>query len=495
MAVARSASFPLLTSAFRDIHFLYHHSDMIGRLTLAFILVLVSAQSACRRSPVDQFVVVDESLIALTNLRVIDGTGSPAREAQTILIDGGRIKAIGNVTDIEIPGNAKILDLNGHTAIPGLVGMHDHLFYGTSGGSKYVSESVSFPRLYLASGVTTIRTAGTFDLDGDVRTRQLIEQGQEAGPKIHLSSPYLNRAVGQTLEPQRINQLVNEWADKGVTWFKVYENISRAELAAVIAAAHNRGLKVTGHLCAVGFSEAAQSGIDNLEHGLIVDTEFYSEKKPDSCPERWHWLPELTRLDLKSPEVQQMIRELVTRRVAITSTLPVFETFIGQGFQLDPRMQQALSAKGYISCLEAIERIKANASWAKVWESMLKKEMEFEREFVKAGGLLLAGVDPTGGGGTIAGFGNQRGVELLVEAGFTPEVAIQIASANGAEFLGESTRIGTIVAGKQADIVIIRGNPAANIKDIRNVTIVFKDGVGYDSAKLIDSVQGQVGIE
>jgi imidazolonepropionase-like amidohydrolase len=120
--------------------------------------------------------------------------------------------------------------------------------------------------------------------------------------------------------------------------------------------------------------------------------------------------------------------------------------------------------------------------------------MEFEHEFAKEGGLLLAGLDPTGYGGVIAGFGDQREVELLVEAGFTPLEAIHIATANGAEFLGESSQIGTIAPGKAADIVVINGDPSANIKDIENVEIVFKDGVGYDSAKMIESVKGLVGL-
>ena len=108
--------------------------------------------------------------------------------------------------------------------------------------------------------------------------------------------------------------------------------------------------------------------------------------------------------------------------------------------------------------------------------------------------MLLAGLDPTGYGGVIAGFGDQREVELLVEAGFSPLEAIHIATANGAEFLGEQNQIGTIAPGKAADIVVINGDPSANIKDIENVEIVFKDGVGYDSAKLIESVKGLVGL-
>jgi formylmethanofuran dehydrogenase subunit A len=128
------------------------------------------------------------------------------------------------------------------------------------------------------------------------------------------------------------------------------------------------------------------------------------------------------------------------------------------------------------------------------WPVMFSKEMEFERAFVKAGGVLLAGLDPTGIGGTIAGFGDQRELELLVDAGFTPLEAIKIATLNGAQFLGEQDQIGSLATGKQADIVVVKGDPSSRIQDIENVELVFKDGVGYDSKKLIDSCKGQVGI-
>ena len=108
--------------------------------------------------------------------------------------------------------------------------------------------------------------------------------------------------------------------------------------------------------------------------------------------------------------------------------------------------------------------------------------------------MLIAGLDPTGNGGVVAGFGDLREVELLVEAGFTPVEAIKIASLNGAKFLGRDSQIGSIAAGKAADLMVVKGNPAADISDIENVEIVFKDGVGYDSEKLIQSVQGLVGV-
>ena len=124
---------------------------------------------------------------------------------------------------------------------------------------------------------------------------------------------------------------------------------------------------------------------------------------------------------------------------------------------------------------------------------LFKRDMELEREFAAAGGLLLAGPDPTGNGGVVPGFGDQREIELLVEAGFSPVEAIKIATLNGATYMGKQDQIGTIAAGKNADLVVIKGDPASHISDIENVEIVFKDGVGYDSQKLIDSVKGRYG--
>jgi imidazolonepropionase-like amidohydrolase len=465
------------------------------KVALPLILTVVSALACYRQSQKvpTEFVISDAPVIALTHVRIIDGTGSRALEDQSILIEAGVIKSITDSQNLQIPSGAKIFDLKDQTAMPGLVGMHEHLFYSTANGTKDVSATNAFPRLYLASGVTTIRTAGTLNLDDDVATRDAIDNGAEPGPKIYLTSPYINRPAGRPLDDAIIDAAVDEWAGKGINSLKVYTNIGRAELRTATNAAHRRGFKVTGHLCAVGYREAIDLGIDNLEHGLIVDTEFYSAKLPDQCPDRNKWLPELASVDVKSQPVQELIGDLVRHRVAITSTLPIFETFVGDKFSLDPRVREVLTEKAYQSCVAHVEQEKRDPRWAVVWQSAFAKEMQFEREFVKAGGLLLTGVDPTGWGGVIAGFGDQRGLELLVAAGFTPLEAIHIATANGAEFLGQADHIGTLAVGKQADIVIVRGNPAQDISAVRNVTAVFKNGVGYDPARLIASVRGSVG--
>jgi hypothetical protein len=298
--------------------------------------------------------------------------------------------------------------------------------------------------------------------------------------------------------PDDARRMVNFWADEGATSFKAYMNITRDELSAAIEQAHKRNLKVTGHLCSIGFREAAELGIDNLEHGLFVDSEFVADKRPDLCPAGGAVNASLRQLDLKSAAVQETIRTLVQKKVAITSTLPVFEagyaplaaTGIGAASALlNPRVLNVMSTDARVRYLTARARVPADPGAV----ALVRKAMEFEVAFVKAGGLLMAGLDPTGNGGIVAGFGDLREVELLVEAGFTPLEAIKIASLNGAKFLGEDERIGSIAPGKQADLMVVKGNPAANISDIEKVELVFKDGIGWDTEKLIQSVQGLVG--
>jgi len=186
-----------------------------------------------------------------------------------------------------------------------------------------------------------------------------------------------------------------------------------------------------------------------------------------------------------------MIKKLVQNHVAVTSTLVIFETFAPEQPPVQDRILEALSLPSRVDYL--FRRSKVVGGKGSGGE-LLKKEMQFERDFVRAGGLLLSGEDPTGYGGVLAGFGDQRQTELLVEAGFTPLEAIHIATQNGAEFLGEGARIGTLKAGKLADIVVINGDPSQKIAEIENVEFVFKDGVAYDSRKLIESVRGAVGL-
>jgi len=472
-------------------------------LCFALLPSLVWPQAASKLSPrVRPFVREDAPKIALTHVRVIDGTGAAARADQTLLIEDAKIAALGDAASTKIPDGTKTLDLTDRTVIPGLVGMHDHMYYPSPGRSLplYPEHASSFPRLYLAGGVTSIRTTGSIETYTDLELKLAIDQGKMAGPRIHVTGPYLEGKgsftpqMRQLTDAEDARRTVEYWIAEGATSFKAYMNITPDELAAAVKAAHAHGLKVTGHLCSIGFREAAALGIDDLEHGLFVDTEFFPGKKPGQCPDDPSAAEKsLLDLDIAAGPVQDMIRDLVAHHVAITSTLPVFETFVPNRAPLDARVLDAMLPDTRIEYLERRSSISDHAATS-FWPALFKKELEFEREFVKRGGLLLAGLDPTGYGGVIAGFGDQREVELLVEAGFTPLEAIHIATSNGAEFLGELDKIGTLAPGKAADIVVLQGDPSANIKDIEKVEIVFKDGVGYDSAKLIESVRGQVGL-
>ncbi|MFZ1142600.1 MAG: amidohydrolase family protein [Candidatus Sulfotelmatobacter sp.] len=477
------------------------------KLPVLAVLVLACRVAFVGQIPspkVQPFVKVNAPLVALTHVRVIDGTGAAALEDQTIILDKGKIESVGAASAANVPKDAQVLDLHGYSVIPGLVGMHDHIVY-PMGSGIFGEMAFSFPRLYLAGGVTTIRTTGALEPYTDLELKKEIDSGQTPGPKIHVTGPYLEGAGSWALQmhqlagPDDATKTVNFWLDQGVDNFKAYMFITPAELSAAVTAAHKRGAKVTGHLCSIGFREAAALGIDDLEHGLLVDTEFFPWKKPGECPNTARDLDFYGKLELQAG-VHDMILDLVKRHVAVTSTLPVFEMGVPGRPAMQQRVLDALSPDARSAVLsnkvsasdQAAIRRRYNAD-VSPWPAAFKKEMEFEYEFSKAGGLLLAGLDPTGMGGVIAGFGDQREVELLVEAGFTPLEAIHIATANGAQFLGEADHIGTIAPGKQADLVVIKGDPSKKIDDIENVETVFKDGIGYDSAKLIESVRGVVG--
>ena len=469
---------------------------------------LASAQVPATLQP---FVKVDAPIVVLENVRVIDGTGAPAQENQMIVLEHGKITSMGPQTgDQLMPTGAKVIDLNGKTVFPGLVGMHEHLFYPLPDGGPgllplYGEMADSAPRLYLAGGVTTARTAGSLEPYTDISVKQAIDAGQIPGPKLFLTGPYLegSPAIGPQLHtltgPDDAARLVDYWSAEGMTSFKAYMHITPEELKAAVDHAHEHGLKITGHLCAVGFKEAASLGIDNLEHGLVVDTEFYSQKKVGVCPGQHPAQAELAKMDVEGPEIQGTIQYLIDHHVAVTSTLAIFESFAPNRPPMSGEMRVRTSLLpdawgSYTTTRAAIAERAQDEPSESISGRLLKMEMQFEHDFVKQGGVLMAGCDPTGYGGVLPGFGDQRNLELLVEAGFTPEEAIHIATENGAQWLGEDSRVGTIAAGKAADLVVVDGNPAKSIADVEKVEIVFKDGVGYDPAKLIASVRGLVGL-
>lgn len=470
-------------------------------IALVLGLSLVWAGPAPLSSAVKRFVSYDQAVVAITHVRVIDGHGTAPVEEQTVLIRNGEIAWVRSGG--EVPKGATVIDGTGETLLPGIVGMHEHMFYPEPSPNPeqrvpmYAEQASSFPKLYLAGGVTSIRTTGSLEPYTDIELKKAIDAGKMAGPKIHITAPYMEGKGSFALQLHQLTgaedarRTAEYWIAEGATSFKAYMFITPVELSAIIKVAHAHGIKVTGHLCAVGFTEAADLGIDNLEHGIVVDTEFTPGKKPDTCDAKAA-VNHLQEMKITDAPIQALIKHLIAKHVAVTSTLPVFETFVPGRAPIDRRVLDALLPEARIAYLErrAIVAKRTKPDWAKLF----KLEEQFEYAFVQQGGTLLAGLDPTGYGGVIAGFGDQREIELLVEAGFTPVQAIKIATLNGAEFMGEGKNIGSIDVGKAADLVLVKGNPAKRIKDIENVQAVFKDGVGYDPAKLVDAAKGTVGL-
>src|SRR6266566_2471378 len=460
---------------------------------LLLVPTLLTAQRPLSAA-VKQYVAIDTPVVALTHVRVIDGTGAAPKEDQTLIIRDGNVVALGPARSTKVPEGAQVMDLTGKSVIPGLVMMHEHLYYPTGPG-VYGADYVSFSRLYLAGGVTSMRTGGNVGGYADLNLAAAIRTGNQVGPWIDATAPYVNGpspftqmyALKDSADARRF---VAFWADAGATSFKAYMNITRAELVAAVDEAHRRGLKITGHLCSVTYREATDLGIDDLEHGFFVATDFVKDKQPDVCPAPTGGMPALVGFDAKSQEFTSLVQYLIAHHVAVTSTQTVFET-IAPGRPVPPGLD-VLDPLLKTQYGEFNTRVQQNT--ASPFAKLLPLDQAMELAFFRDGGLLLAGTDPTGGGGVIPGYSDQREVELLVESGLTPLEAIKVCTLNGATYLGRADRIGAIAVGKQADLVVIDGNPAATIADIAHVTLVFKQGVGYDPSKLIDSVRGKVGL-
>jgi imidazolonepropionase-like amidohydrolase len=463
------------------------------------LLLCLAAQSLDSLGPqVRPYLRVTTSQVVLEHVRVMDGTGAAPLADRNVTIDNGVITAIAPGVDLPPTAGTTILDLRGHSVMPGIVGMHDHLFAMArpeNSPALFVEMLFSAPRLYLANGVTTLRTAGSIAPYADVNLRRAIDSGATPGPHIDVTGPYLdgpgnpNPLIHALTGPEDARQTVDYWADRGVTSFKAYAHITRAELGAAIAEAHTRGFKVTGHLCSVTYPEAIALGIDNLEHGFSDNTELAPDKQPDICSASGGDST-LLRMSPGSPEAQRLIAMLVGHHVAVTSTMALRASAVPGLDAVRPAVLEAMTPAFRDVYLASRNPPGANPAMAAL---RLRREMDLERAFVAAGGLLLAGSDPVGLGGNLPGFGDQREIELLVEAGFAPVEAIRIATLNGAIYLARQKQIGSIAVGKKADLVVVQGDPATRIADIENVVIVFKDGVGYDPGTLLASVRGRYG--
>ena len=465
---------------------------VLARVACVVLLVLSPGHAAAQRAAgfherVQQYVVHDAPTIRIDDVRVIDGSGTPASAPQSILIRDGKIVGIGSAATTGKERADVVIDGRGRSVMPGLVMMHEHLLFrdALAEVTTYLSEPLASPKAYLAYGATTIRTAGTFNGSDDIRVAQMIRDGQFVGPDINVTAPFLEGdgsfafQMVPITDPARARQIVDFWADAGATSFKIYMNLSREVLAAAIGEAHARGLKVTGHLCSITFHEAAAAGIDDLEHGVIVATDFVQDKKADRCPAGDAAGDALLALQPDGPEMAELIATLVQRKVAVTSTLAVFAAGVVDWFPAAEDLAM-LNEQSQLWAWKQLTRINRTPERRDRAARLVKAEMQFERAFVAAGGTLMVGTDPTGWGGTLPGPGNHAALRLLVQAGFTPLEVIRIATLAGAQFQGIDDRVGTLAVGKQADLLLVDGKPDADIAALSRIDLVFRNGIAFD---------------
>lgn len=434
------------------------------------------------------YVKYQKGIIVFTNVTIVGGTEELIKENHTVIIENSVFKAIGPRSEIEIPENATVINLKGKTIIPGIIGMHNHLHIPRF---PFIGDVAS--KLYLASGVTTIQTCGAASPERELALSNRIAMGQQIGPDIIPSAPFITGEGGNPnmiipRNEQHLRDTIQYWMKQGIKWFKVYRNTKPKDLKVIINEVHKNEGKVRGHLCSITFAEASEMGIDGIEHGLNSTSDFRSNKEYGICNGGREYIDNLI---IDSPEVKKLQQLMIDNGVILTSTLSIFEASIPNRAYADERSIKAMSP--YLK-EQYKERRKDfdNQLNDSTRNKRLKRIMEFEYQYFKMGGLLCSGVDA--GRHVISGFGDQRNYELLIEAGFTTEEAVQIMTSNGAKALGR-TDIGSIQEGKRADFVILNGNLEKEATVIKNVETVFKNGIGYDPDLILRKTNGQFGID
>jgi enamidase len=317
---------------------------------------------------------------------------------------------------------------------------------------------------------------------------------------MDVTGPYFERAPAPTYKvlllksPAQAVEMVNFWADMGVNSFKVYQHVTREDLRAVVTAAHARGLKVTGHLCSITFKEAAEIGIDNLEHGFLIPTDFVADKQPDQCPNPAQTRQSIAALDPDSPAVAGLMRLLIDKHIALTSTLSVTEGS-SAGTPKIPEKALALLSPQLREYYEQNWARAQHAPEAGHTPALIPQVARLELRFMKMGGTLMVGTDTPGhAGGEIPGVGARRELEIMVTQGFTFPQALQAATLNGARYLGREAEIGSIETGKRADLIVIEGDPTSDSNALDNMPLVFKGGIGYQTDRIFAALRAAIGV-
>jgi hypothetical protein len=419
-----------------------------------------------------------QSATAFVGATVIDGMGAPPQPDCVMVTRGNRIAAVGSRSSTPIPADAKVVDIHGKWIVPGLIDMHVHL-----------DEDLS-PSAFTLFGVTSVRDCGS-RLVTTQKLRTLSARGVPMpriywlGRNIDEGTPSWWGAVA-VKGPKEVPALLADMARQGVDGVKLYTLAGPRVAKAVIAEAHRRGWPVTGHLDRTRPSEAAEDGIDNLEHVFTLFNDL-RPRPPNSVTGYRRQFYGLGNIDLEGPAAQKLNAVLKRRLTAVTATLAVSTLpLLGElgacrsyGFTIPPGWSRYWKS----SYWRFISTAGWNASDFAMARAAQAKLRELVRRLDRAGVPILAGTDSPAPW-VLPGAGLVQELEMLVESGLSPMSAIQAATGRAAHALHRDADLGTVRAGRFADFVVLDADPLADIHNLRKINQVFMGGVRLDRDRI-----------
>jgi imidazolonepropionase-like amidohydrolase len=449
-----------------------------------FILILILSIAVSVYGQTKRIRSASEHLIFKCKVLINPASGKNLENA-VVEVNNGRILRVGKIGDLKIPEGVKVMDNSDKYIIPGLIDTHAHLFGGVT--IRHTTCDM-LPIFYLAAGVTTVRSPGSMDPEGDMAMRNRIDSGRFLGPRCFLSGPYIEMEpvtvawMNPVQTPEETRLKIDQWSKQGATSVKIYAAMHGEILRAAIEHGHGHGLKVIAHVGAVTYKEAIEMGIDELFHGIIA--------MPDTRPKgidqraRKQWSKLTSELDLTQPEIQEILRLAAESRVVLCPTAVIQE-------HLDMEEHHMDEQKKYFTP-EAWEKIEERVK--KPVQPQNEKIMEKNIQFIKmahdAGCILAIGTDLTSFS-MLPGYSLWREMEIFAEAGIEPMEILKAATINGAFAIGRTDQIGSVEPGKLADFVILNANPLENISNSRSVHRVVKEGIIYEPEKLLKPLIGK----
>jgi hypothetical protein len=417
--------------------------------------------------------------VAIERVRLFDSEHAAMLENQTVVISGERFSAVGPSSSVKIPADAQRIDGTGKTILPGLFDMHAH---------AQALDGI----LNIASGVTTVRDMGN-DIDELQHLQDQWQSGTTIGPRLWKAGFIDGRGPFQAPtglyadNAAEAEAAVNRYADLGYVQIKVYSSLKPELVPGIVKLAHARGLRVSGHIPnGMIASQFVEDGADEIQHINFIFLNFLASQVKDTrTPERFTAVgANAAKLDLQSKPVNDFIQLLLDHHTTVDVTMATFEgMFTGRPGQASPDFAPVLNRlPAQVQRAAYSGGLPVTAGNDQLYKDSYRAMLAMTKKMYDAGVPILAGTDAT------AGLMLHRELELEVQAGIPPAKSLQIATFNAARLLKQEKELGSIAEGKRADFLLVEGNPAGHISDIRRCRTVMKDGTLYNSADLYAAV-------